>query len=87
MLLIYSLISYINYMILALIYLTSRTWTRDARVKSRFFTVHRVYNRICKNSADVVGYRRDQAKVRRRKDAGKFEDVGSKGEISRNTIW
>jgi len=52
----------------------------------RFFSARRVYNRIRKNSANVDGYRRDQAEVRR-KDPGGFENVRSKGEISRNTIW
>lgn len=53
----------------------------------RFFSARRVYNPIRKNSTNVDGYRSDQAEVRRRKDSGEFENVGSKGKISRNTIW
>lgn len=61
---------------------------RISASKSSIFFVSSRYNRIRKYSADVGGYRRDQAKARQRKDVAKFEKRGeTKGEISRNTIW
>lgn len=53
---------------------------RPSQEGRRFFSARHVYNRIRKNSANVDGYRRDQAEARRRKDSGEFEDVwGPKG--------